>query len=734
MKQLYLILAALVILASSAVAQVSTQVLVKIVKAEDARAFDKTIGDLITSGDAATSIRAALAAGRIGDTAALPALETLLTSDRPADSRAMAAFAIGEIESINGAKSILAALAAPATPLTVRARAVEAAGKIAAANAKDPTAKDLGEAINTALRTESTKGVSRDRDTVLLALTAALRAKPTGVETEVAKCLRDSDPRVRADAANTLARLKAKNANETLRRIFAHDADQNARINAAKALGAAEDKDSLELLLNAISAESSSNVRIAAVRAVAGLKNTESPARLVEQGRRLLKQFQASRFSEPTEKSELLEIATALARLLPNTEDDRAVRFLNEFRMADGFSSPENEIALAKIAPRAYANMRFPDGFAYRNRKLASGYAQGLAELATVKDTLIREDAMLKLTEYIAGMKSQVRPEDRGSMLKAMPDLISALAAFKPDNIDEVLRGQLAVDDVFIRAAAAGAIADRPASKENIEALSKAFSFAFVRDKHDNDAILAVLDATSKLDKKAAAASALMALNSPDYLVRKKGFDILSDKELVKESPGIPTMVAAARTRNKDHVLVYSPALGTKLGQILNTEADYRRALSRRNGTVKAVLTTEKGSFTIDLMPEDAPLTVDNFIKLARSGYFNGLEVHRVVPNFVMQDGDPRGDGNGGPGWSIRCEVNMLPYDRGAVGMALSGKDTGGSQWFVTHSPQPHLDGGYTVFGHVSEAEMKTVDTIVRGDKITNVKIVERTITAKHRN
>jgi cyclophilin family peptidyl-prolyl cis-trans isomerase len=124
-------------------------------------------------------------------------------------------------------------------------------------------------------------------------------------------------------------------------------------------------------------------------------------------------------------------------------------------------------------------------------------------------------------------------------------------------------------------------------------------------------------------------------------------------------------------------------------------------------------------------MPEDAPLTVDNFIKLARADYFNGVEVHRVVPNFVMQDGDPHGDGNGGPGWSIRCEINMLPYERGVVGVALSGKDTGGSQWFVTHSPQPHLDGGYTVFGKVNETGMKVVDSIVRGDKIISVRVLE---------
>ncbi|HLM60719.1 MAG TPA: peptidylprolyl isomerase, partial [Pyrinomonadaceae bacterium] len=157
-------------------------------------------------------------------------------------------------------------------------------------------------------------------------------------------------------------------------------------------------------------------------------------------------------------------------------------------------------------------------------------------------------------------------------------------------------------------------------------------------------------------------------------------------------------------------------------------------AVARKNGTVKAVFTTEKGNFTIDLTPEDAPLTVDNFVRLAKSNYFNGLAVHRVVPNFVMQDGDPRGDGNGGPGWEIRDEINMIPYERGAVGMALSGKDTGGSQWFVTHAPQPHLDGGYTVFGRVNETDMKVVDNLARGDKILSVKIVEGNSPQKRAN
>jgi cyclophilin family peptidyl-prolyl cis-trans isomerase len=138
---------------------------------------------------------------------------------------------------------------------------------------------------------------------------------------------------------------------------------------------------------------------------------------------------------------------------------------------------------------------------------------------------------------------------------------------------------------------------------------------------------------------------------------------------------------------------------------------------------VRAVVTTTKGSFTIELLPEAAPLTVDNFVQLAQRSFFNGITIHRVVPNFVIQDGDPRGDGNGGPpNHQIRCEINEVPYDRAVLGMALSGKDTGSSQWFVTHSPQPHLDGGYTVFGRVT-AGMEVVDNIIRGDVIKSIVI-----------
>jgi cyclophilin family peptidyl-prolyl cis-trans isomerase len=139
--------------------------------------------------------------------------------------------------------------------------------------------------------------------------------------------------------------------------------------------------------------------------------------------------------------------------------------------------------------------------------------------------------------------------------------------------------------------------------------------------------------------------------------------------------------------------------------------------------STQAYIDTDRGTIQIELAMNDAPLTVENFITLARQGYFNGLSIHRVVANFVVQDGDPRGDGEGAPGYTIRDEFNQLPYLRGTVGMALDPwPDSGGSQFFITHSPQPHLDAKYTVFGRVVSG-MDVVDQIRQWDVIRQVRI-----------
>ncbi len=149
---------------------------------------------------------------------------------------------------------------------------------------------------------------------------------------------------------------------------------------------------------------------------------------------------------------------------------------------------------------------------------------------------------------------------------------------------------------------------------------------------------------------------------------------------------------------------------------------DYAVLLTEARRPWTAKVETARGAFTIRFAGDAAPLTVMNFVALAQKGYFDGAPVHRVVPNFVVQDGDPTGTGNGGPGYEIRDELNALPYTTAAVGMALSGPDTGGSQWFVTQAPEPHLDGGYTVFGAVVEG-MDVVLRIEQGDRIARVTV-----------
>jgi peptidyl-prolyl cis-trans isomerase B (cyclophilin B) len=142
----------------------------------------------------------------------------------------------------------------------------------------------------------------------------------------------------------------------------------------------------------------------------------------------------------------------------------------------------------------------------------------------------------------------------------------------------------------------------------------------------------------------------------------------------------------------------------------------------------KAFLETDHGTMSIELFDDDAPKTVANFIKLAESGFYNGLKFHRVIPNFVVQGGCPKGDGSGGPGYKIDCELTgkKQVHERGVLSMAHAGRNTGGSQFFICHSRQntAHLDRNHTVFGKVYE-NVEIVDEIRQGDKIISIKIVE---------
>lgn len=713
---------------ASANAQVPLDTGIKILYAEDARAFTKDLAAFLTSPKAAVRARAALAAGRIGRKEAIEPLGKLLY-DKDEIVRSNAAFALGEIESPDAAEMLLTAMGKEKSAV-VMASILEAIGKIAAANAKAESSAKIKLAIAAQLNAELAKEAKRDRLTVLLGLTALIRTRPEGADAIAAKFLSDKDARIRGDAANTLTRLRAKNANTALIALVKSETDPIARANAARALGAAGAKEATDLLVSVMTKDADSRVRISAVRSLTSLKDRSAGQKVVERGNDLLKQainkgLVSRRLGLPNELTELLELATAVGNIFAGTNDEKTLEFLRPLREFDHYRSSETESAFARVAAEVYVREEAPEE-TFTDFRATSAYFTGLATVGDTKNVDAMRAAGKVLTAFLAAMPAKVTdPAKRIELKKAFPDAIGAASALKIEDLEEILLQQIVNPDVFIRVAVANAMSELPKNDRIINALEKAFGAALSSDKHEDDAQLAILDALAKLDKQAAIPTFSLALSSPDYLVRKKAFDIL-DNEALKKDAKLETFLKNAREKHLDEVRPFSAASGTKLGQLLNKRADYIRALSRKNGSATAVLLTEKGVFEIELLGEDAPLTVDNFIKLANSGYFNGIEVHRVVANFVMQDGDPRGDGNGGPGWSIRCEINMQPYERGAVGMALSGKDTGGSQWFVTHSPQPHLDGGYTVFGRVKGTGMDVVDGIVRGDKILNVKIVEK--------
>jgi len=141
----------------------------------------------------------------------------------------------------------------------------------------------------------------------------------------------------------------------------------------------------------------------------------------------------------------------------------------------------------------------------------------------------------------------------------------------------------------------------------------------------------------------------------------------------------------------------------------------------------RATIETNKGTILLELYPNYAPKTVNNFVFLARQGFYDGLKFHRVISNFMIQGGDPTGTGTGGPGYKFEDEVrnNPLKHETGVISMANAGANTNGSQFFITHSPQPHLNGRHTVFGKVIEGQ-DVVNAIRQGDTMQKITIAEK--------
>jgi cyclophilin family peptidyl-prolyl cis-trans isomerase/HEAT repeat protein len=331
---------------------------------------------------------------------------------------------------------------------------------------------------------------------------------------------------------------------------------------------------------------------------------------------------------------------------------------------------------------------------------LKSGAESAISTAASSSDRFVRAaaaEAVSSLPEAQARSFRERFAEDREVVVR----LANVNALKTPEDVKEnrpVVLAALADKDSGVRSAAVDALAGDPASLPLIQDAE-----AKARSDREPDVAISVIGACEKLKDNPAAAALVEEI--------ARGTRVLPSRLARRSLLSVFGRPADAAPLARE----YEPG---------RSHADYLAILADARRPWRARVETSGGGFTIRFAGDAAPITVVNFLSLARKGYFDGVVIHRVVPNFVLQDGDPTATGNGGPGYEIRDESNPLEYGRGAVGMALSGPDTGGSQWFVTHSPQPHLNAIYTIFGQVMEGQ-SALERIGQGEKIVRVTLTE---------
>jgi cyclophilin family peptidyl-prolyl cis-trans isomerase/HEAT repeat protein len=284
------------------------------------------------------------------------------------------------------------------------------------------------------------------------------------------------------------------------------------------------------------------------------------------------------------------------------------------------------------------------------------------------------------------------------SDVRVQAPALRALAQAGSDDLDRRIFAALNAPDFALRAAAAELIGRRKPA----DAAAR-LAAAYARGESDAapDARMAAINAIAAYDGPDVSATLTKALADREWPVRVRAAQLLRTKGNSAAQPERPAPLRQPPTFFESERLLrppYSP---------------------------QAYLETPAGTIQIELDVINAPLTSWSFMELARAGFFNGIRIHRLIPNFVIQAGDPRGDGEGGPGYTLRDEFSVRPYVRGTVGMALAGPETGGSQFFIALSPQPHLDARYTVFGRVVRG-LDILDRISLGDVITRVTIVDQ--------
>ncbi len=645
---------------------VGIRTVAELIEMQDRRTLDLTLlGTALADPNPAVRVQAALAGGRVGDRAAVPELLEALV-DEAAQVAATAAFALGELSDSSAAT--VAALAAAAGPdgwarTDVAAEAVHALGMIRPAN----VAAHLWPAI--------TGGAPAPvLQNALLAIWRVPRTHEA--VSAVAVHLANADPETRWRAAYALMRMSAPAAVQTMIAAM-QDPDHRVRMNAARALNApdadsASSRAAAQGALRSALADPHPHVVIQAARTLAGYGDAADAAAITallnaEDGNvAIAAAGAAGDLGTSTAQAPLRAVAIATDRPLSL----RATALASLVRIAPDAAIP--------VVEEWRGSENWLTRF-YAARALAGGpWPSSAAHL----EPLIRDDDARVVTEALT------------SAAAASSD--SAAAAYR-----WFLEG-LAARDVMVRAAAARGIARAPRSMDLPVLLQ-----AYERASSDSvtDAAVAIVEALGALaaaDVPVDRSFFVRFTRAPDAVVRRAVATHIGDAW---------GSVAPVETRRR--AADYEQVVRSLLVPALAGSMPHVR------------IQTERGSIVLELNAVEAPLTVANFLDLIHAGYYRSapLRWHRVVPNFVLQDGDMRGDGNGGPAYAIRDEINRLRYGRGALGMALSGPDTGGSQFFITHSPQPHLDGGYTLFGRVAGG-MDIADAIVQDDAILAIEVM----------
>jgi HEAT repeat protein/cyclophilin family peptidyl-prolyl cis-trans isomerase len=589
---------------------------------------------LLGDSEARVRRRAALAVGRVGLREGVRPLISLLADSDP-EVRQMAAFALGLLGDNSARDALVAALGDPAS--IVEGSAAEALGLIGDPAAADAVARAAARVVESGALTE-TPNVDEDdrRDTPAgvfrLAIYALVRMKAFPALASVV-LVPSGQPRVRWwPVAYALQRVDAAGDARALTALVAltKDAHPYTRAFAAKGLGGLKNRAAVPALLPLVTSPD----RAVAVEAIRALGRIGDPAAAPA----LLALVRTPK-PDPVLR---VEAVSAIG----NVGGDGVLDTL-----LDLVDDPNPLVRAAAIGSLPQIDR---DGFVTTLSALDPDPDWKVrAALAAVLGTLSPQEGLPRLHAMLADADQRV-----------IPAVLASLAKLRAPDAAEVMLNRLTADDPVVRAAAAEAIGElKPAA--GAAALADAYSVA-VRDP-ENLARVAALAALARYGAAAATPVLTTALEDKDWAVRLRAAALLKEID--------PRSDADARIR---------PAPTTATSDFY--QADH---LVDPPVSTAVFIDTDRGTIQIELAVLDAPLTVEHFVTLARKNFFDGLSFHRVVPDFVVQGGDPRGDGAGGPGFTIRDELNERPYVRGTVGMALDGPDTGGSQFFITHSPQP---------------------------------------------